>query len=77
MIREIGEICRNTHRGIPDCTCRIVFLMHDHPILPIFRNPGRLLATVGRKVEWGIREKSFGVKCSPGKIVKTRGGIVE
>jgi len=52
MMGEIGEAGQSARRTrprsrMPDFTYRIVSLMHDDPILPIFRSLERLLMAAG------------------------------
>jgi ubiquinone/menaquinone biosynthesis C-methylase UbiE len=47
---------------MPDFAYRIISLMHDNPILPIFRKPERLLAAAGL----GAGQSVLEVGCGPG-----------
>jgi len=62
---EIGEadhIARRTRTRMPDFAYRIISLIHDNPILPIFRSPERLLAAAGL----GAGQSVLEVGCGPG-----------
>ncbi|MEA1944055.1 MAG: class I SAM-dependent methyltransferase, partial [Euryarchaeota archaeon] len=74
MRNEIEEIGRDTshHRRMPDFAYRIVSLMHDNPILPIFRNPERLLTAAGL----GTGQKVLEVGCGPGFFTIPAAAIV-
>ena len=67
MSSEIEERHHSADRHIPNFTYRIISLMHDTPILPIFRNPDRLLAAPRLEVDQRIREKSSEAGRSRGK----------
>jgi demethylmenaquinone methyltransferase/2-methoxy-6-polyprenyl-1,4-benzoquinol methylase len=65
MMYEIGEAGQSAHSArtrMPDLAYRIVSLMHDNPILPIFRSPERLLAAAGLEMGQSVLE----VGCGPG-----------
>jgi len=81
-IRETGQSARrtSTHTStrMPDFAYRIVSLLHDNPILPIFRSPERLLAAAGL----GAGQSVLEVGCGPGfftipaaKVVREQGTI--
>ena len=83
-IGEAGQSVHSTHSThstrvrMPDFAYRITSLMHDNPILPIFRSPERLLAAAGLVAGQSVLE----VGCGPGffmipaaKVVGAEGNI--
>ena len=78
---EIGvadQSAHSAHTRMPDLAYRIISLMHDNPILPIFRSPERLLAAAGI----GAGQSVLEVGCGPGfftipaaKVVGGEGNI--
>ena len=65
MMCEIEVSDQSTHSArtrMPDFAYRIISLMHDNPILPIFRSPERLLAAAGL----GAGQSVLEVGCGPG-----------
>jgi ubiquinone/menaquinone biosynthesis C-methylase UbiE len=78
---EIGvadQSAHSAHTRMPDLAYRIISLMHDNPILPIFRSPERLLAAAGI----GAGQSVLEVGCGPGfftipaaKVVGEEGNI--
>ena len=62
MRSEIEERDHSTRRWMPDFAYRIVSLLHDNPILPIFRSPERLLDAARLKTGQCVLE----VGCGPG-----------
>ncbi len=77
MMSEIGEAGQSAHSArtstrMPDFAYRIISLMHDNPILPIFRSPERLLAAAGLKTGQSVLE----VGCGPGFFTIPAAAIV-
>ncbi|MEA3282288.1 MAG: methyltransferase domain-containing protein [Euryarchaeota archaeon] len=78
---EIGEADPSTHSArtlMPDFAYRITSIMHDNPILPVFRSPEKLLAAAGL----GPGQSVLEVGCGPGfftipaaKVVEAEGNI--
>ena len=62
MSNEIEERHHSADSHIPNFAYRIISLLHDNPILPIFRNPQRLLKSAGL----GTGQKVLEVGCGPG-----------
>lgn len=62
MSDEIGKNDRRTSSRMPNFAYRIISLLHDNPILPIFRSPERLLKSAGL----GTGQNVLEVGCGPG-----------
>ena len=62
MSDEIGKNDRRTSSWMPNFAYRIISLLHDNPILPIFRSPQRLLKSAGL----GTGQNVLEVGCGPG-----------
>ena len=62
MSDEIGKNDRHTRSRMPNFAYRIISLLHDNPILPIFRSPERLLNAAGL----GTGQKVLEIGCGPG-----------
>ena len=62
MSNEIEERHHSADSHIPNFAYRIISLLHDNPILPILRNPQRLLKSAGL----GTGQKVLEVGCGPG-----------
>ena len=60
--RHTSSISTSTSTRMPDFAYGIVSLMHDNPILPIFRSPEKLLAAAGL----GAGQSVLEVGCGPG-----------
>jgi 2-polyprenyl-3-methyl-5-hydroxy-6-metoxy-1,4-benzoquinol methylase len=61
-IGDAGQSARRTRSRMPNFAYRIISLLHDNPILPIFRSPERLLKSAGL----GTGQKVLEVGCGPG-----------
>lgn len=60
MRSEIGEAGQSARSRMPDFAYRIISLMHDNPILPIFRSLERLLAAAGLGAGQSVLEVGCG-----------------
>ena len=62
MNNRKGRSASRSSNGTSDFAFWIISLMHDNPLLPMFRNPYRLLEAAGLKQ----RQKVLEVGCGPG-----------
>ncbi|KAF5414241.1 MAG: putative arsenite methyltransferase [Candidatus Methanogaster sp.] len=81
MMSEIGVAYQSAHSActlLPDFVYKITSIIHDNPILPIFRSPEKLLAAAGL----GPGQSVLEVGCGPGfftipaaKVVGEKGTV--